>query len=231
MWFATGTSVKYLIIPDKYADITKATGYTFWASGIVITGNYHFGFVDQVKAFASLTVISSNLQAGAPARTVAVEFQDDDDGVWTSLGTLNTSPIQTLYFPADTTGKKLKLRFTLATADSTLTPVIKAYALHGLVAWQRKKQFRFVVRVGSNLRTIHGKVDETLEQVLAGYLKYFGDQAYITMYVSEETTAGAKAESTYYIRFLDMQEQWAYDEVGKRPERHFSVNAVEVRLS
>ena len=49
LWFATGTSVKYLIIPDKYADITKATGYTFGASGYLITGNYDFGFVININ--------------------------------------------------------------------------------------------------------------------------------------------------------------------------------------
>ncbi len=231
LWFITGATVKYLILPDRYADITQATGYNYVASGTLITGYMDFGFVDQVKAYASLFMYSKGLAAGTT--TVAASYEIDDAGSWTSLGTFNTSPQQTLYFPVNTTGRKIRFKFTLSTSSSTSTPELRAYALRGLVAWARKKQFSFVIKAEDNITLLNKAVEETRAHQLAGVLKYFSEQPYVTMKIYEETAVASpsEGESTYYIRILDLSEDWQLQEGDDRPTRVFNVSAVEVKLS
>lgn len=232
-WISTeggASKVRYTILPDKYSDVTTATSYTFQTGGTFTTGTYHMGFVDQDKAYAYLTLFSENLTADL---TVVVGYKLDNDASWTTLGTFNTSPFQTLYFPTNAvkSAKKIRLQFTLATNANTTTPKITAYALHGLVAFTRRHMFDFTVKVSDNVRQLNQTQDNTSGLVLAGNLRDLADQPWVVLKVNRETTAGVPQATTYYVRIVPLSDEWLYDEVGKEPVRVMSIQAMEVKLS
>ena len=65
------------------------------------------------KLLVDVMFTTKNLSSGAGGHTIPVQYSVDSGTTWANLGTaniLNTSPTQTLTFPAGTTGTKVRLR-------------------------------------------------------------------------------------------------------------------------
>ena len=115
------------------------------------------GFVDVDKAYSDLRVRTNNCSA---TQTVDV-YYSIDDGAWTSLGTVNESPYQALTFDIDVYGKKIALRFNLATADSEQTPVLEATALKYLLRPDTIWGWQLPLRAADDERDLTGHRERT----------------------------------------------------------------------
>lgn len=161
LWFAGGNGnniPKYLILPEKYGDIPSVSGYKFDTGWKHYTPTFTGYFIDIPKVWASFTLKTESLLLGT--RTILVEYSVDDGG-WTEIGIFDTSPLQTLYIGHNgVEGKEIRLAFT-GTNGEDVTPIIKGFALHGLLRPEAKKEFQFSVLVGDNLSTRDGQADRS----------------------------------------------------------------------
>ncbi len=125
------------------------------------TGNHYLyesvhdaGFVDVDKAHKALRFRTNNCSA---TQTITVAYSADD-GAFTALGVVNTSPYQELTFAAGVYGKKLQLRFDLATADAAQTPVLEACALKYMLRPTTVWGWQLPILVADDVRQLDGRV-------------------------------------------------------------------------
>lgn len=149
LWMVGTDEVSYIIRPTYYIAPQDDSSYRFCASGTILTPYYNFNFADIDKACFSFTLLSSALATGA--QTVKVEWQKDADTTWTELngvgsGTFSIIPSQTIYFQANTTGKKIRFRLTFATTANTATPVVLGYVGRGRLKPTKRRLFDFTIR-------------------------------------------------------------------------------------
>ena len=229
LWFWTASQIKYLILPDKPSDVTQATGYLFAASGQHYIGKHDFGFRALEKALYQVIIRSSSLGAN---QTIDVYYKLDD-GSWTLLGTANISPSQTLFFPtsAVTKGKEIEFYFDLKTTADTASPKLKSYSAHALLMFQRRVRIQAAIVAADSMRCLDGSTDIRKEFEIAGQLRNAADLGWVLLKLRRETTAGVPEVSSHYIRILSLIDQWGIDKPNSRPERSFSLDAVEVSLS
>ena len=89
---------------------------------------------DVEKSFNTLTLLSEDLST---ASTAIMGYKIDGDTGFTNLATTYTSsPSQTVAFPSGTTGRRIKLRYSLKTSASNATPVVRAHVLRA--SWRPK---------------------------------------------------------------------------------------------
>jgi hypothetical protein len=129
LWIAgkksTTAYIRYLSLADD--DYPTSGTHVFY------TSYFDSNFPSFNKSYHSFELQSESLSANI---TVKVEFQIDG-GSWTELvgtnsGTFtsSTSP-QVKYFQANTYGRKIRFRFTLATNSSTTSPIINGFVVRG----------------------------------------------------------------------------------------------------
>lgn len=152
----------------NYSGATTATVYYALQSlselpyaSFATTGNHYLyssvhdaGFVDVNKAYKALRVRTNNCSA---TQTIAV-YYSIDDGAWTSLGTVNTSPYQELTFSAGVYAKKIQFRFDFATATAAQTPVLEAYALKYMLRPTTVWGWQLPILVADDVRQLDGRV-------------------------------------------------------------------------
>ncbi len=146
-----------LQLPDRTDTPRLATNKNLALSGTLIT-SYWDGNRPQVpKSFNKITLVSEDLSS---TQTVTVAYQIDNDTTWTDINsassTFNSSPSGTIGFNEGVFGKRIRLRFTLATTSSTASPVIKGFALH--MSWRppRVKRWQIVGAVEDDVRLLQG---------------------------------------------------------------------------
>ena len=144
-------------LPDRTDTPRLGTNRNLAASGTLIT-SYWDGNRPQVpKSFNKITLVSEDLSS---TQTVTVAYQIDNNTTWTDINsanaTFNSSPSGTIGFNEGVFGKRIRLRFTLATTSSTASPVIKGFALH--MSWRppRVKRWRIVGAVEDDVRLLQG---------------------------------------------------------------------------
>ena len=224
LWFAGGPAdaPSYIILPDKYGDIPSATGYKFGTGWIHYTPKSSGGFLDIPKMWTSLVLKSTGLVAGT--RTILAEYSVDG-GAWISIGTFDTSPLQTKYISsAGVEGKEIRLRFT-GTNGEDVTPIIEGFALHGLLRPASKKEYRFAVRVANGLTLRDGTVDKA--QTAAGIATELR-AAYRTLPVDLEDWLGT---SSKVVLLNPPAETLILDEAGRPQEAMFTLVCREVILA
>lgn len=124
----SGTTTTYMVkrnsgSPLPFDDYPTSGNHYLYSSKI------HLGLLEIVKCLDRLDVRSFNLQSGAPARTIDVDYQIDDDGTWRDWGTANTSPYQQLDAPSsNNTAKIIQFRYNLQTASSSESPYLDSTA-------------------------------------------------------------------------------------------------------
>jgi hypothetical protein len=109
--------------------VTPVDPLTFGASGTLDSGLVSCGLPGVSKLFKAITIVTSALVS---PQTVKVEYQLEDTGAWTTLGTLSTvgATTATYSFAASTTGRQIAFRVTLTgTAGATTSPVLYELAL------------------------------------------------------------------------------------------------------
>lgn len=109
-----------------YIDIDTNMG----TAGDVLT-SWHEGSEKHVlKTFYSLTLKTENLSA---TKTITPYFKKEFDTSWTALTAITSGSTNTVYFPADTTTKKIQLKFSFASDSATTSPHLLGYRLRDRV--------------------------------------------------------------------------------------------------
>ena len=104
------------------------------------------GFSTDIKSFADVTVKSRNLSAGT--RTIEVWYRVDN-GAWTNLGTLSTSPSQTLTF-TNVNGRELELLLEGISTSGATSPIeYLPITIAATLRPTRKRKYTAFVKVGS----------------------------------------------------------------------------------
>jgi len=147
LWFDVDGEIAFIPIainPRKasqyqYADLCQLE--TAW-----IYGNLK----DVVKYWHSVKLHTENLSGAATTnQIIKVEYKVDDDTTWTHAGYIDTSPIEELDLSSsyNVTGYRIKLRFTLHTADAGITPRIVAAVVKGVIRVEPKKGWHATVLI------------------------------------------------------------------------------------
>jgi hypothetical protein len=102
---------------------------TFGSTGTLTSGLISCGLPGVSKLFRSVTIVTSAI---ASPQTVKVEYQLEDTGAFTTLGTLSAvgATTATYAFPASTVGRQIAFRVTLTgTAGAASSPVLYELAV------------------------------------------------------------------------------------------------------
>ena len=118
----------------------RTTGYTYTTTGTLVTGWMYTSLMDTIKYWHQVKVFSEKASAN---QTIAVEYQTDDatdDTAWTSIDTFTASPIDSAYIGSyNVTGRRFRLRLTLSTTSSSLTPIVKAVLVDTVIRMPVKR--------------------------------------------------------------------------------------------
>ena len=155
---ATLEAVTYrLLMPDRTDTPRLATNRKLALSGTFITSYWDGNRPQVTKSFNKITLISESLSS---TQTVSVAYQIDNNTTWTDIhvdnSTFNSSPSGTIGFNEGVFGKRIRLRFTLATTSVTASPVIRGFALH--MSWRppRVKRWRIMGAIEDDMRLLQG---------------------------------------------------------------------------
>jgi len=153
------------------------------------TSKFDGGLQEIDKCFKSVTLRTNYLAAGT--RTISVEYSLDG-GAWktdltdaggTGDNTVDQSPVQTLYFPSDTTGKQIQLRFNLQTTDSSTSPVLEAFSVKYMLRPVTTWGWRLIVTCAEEEKTLDGRRDSITGKAKLAALRTARDStAPITFY-------------------------------------------------
>jgi hypothetical protein len=143
IWMAyTTTGLRYLKISQNPTD----SGWyyyddpSFTSSGYLETPWIDVGHRDWYKIIDSVLV-----ECRGTMGTVAVAYQADESGTYTTIGTYSATTAGTKDYVATApfAAKKFKLKFTLTAASSASTPIVKYVSAYGAVRPTRVQMFDF----------------------------------------------------------------------------------------
>jgi hypothetical protein len=106
------------------AKLYRVLNNQFGASGVVTSGLIDCALPGVSKLLRSVTIVTAAIVS---PQTIQVEYQLEDAGAWTSLGTLSTvgATTATYSFGANTTARQVAFRVTLSgTAGATTSPIL-----------------------------------------------------------------------------------------------------------
>jgi hypothetical protein len=120
---------------------------TFAASGTLESGLVAFGLPGVSKLLKSVTLVCSAIVS---PQTIKVEYQLEDTGGWTTLGTLSTigATTVTYVFAANTTCRQVAFRLTLTgTAGASVSPTVYQLAVRYVPRPAVTREWELAVRL------------------------------------------------------------------------------------
>jgi len=144
MFFSEGTAIRYFLLPRDAQNPYVDTNYRYASSGDIWLPSEADVFDDVDKAYLSLKMKVDN---ATTARYADVAYAIDS-GAEMTLGRVVSSAPTTLYFPANTQGRRIALHIRLVTDDSTITPRITPFSRHYQLRFTRKRVWKFGLVLG-----------------------------------------------------------------------------------
>lgn len=144
-----------------YASSTFTPHYVYTAR--IDLGNVDFGAPSTTKVFRSVEIWADNLTG--PDRYCEIYYNVDNSGSFTLLGSGNTSPKSTLFFPASdgsyVTGQSIELSLrsyaeAVVINQRLVSPVYKAIVLRAALRPGNAEQITAQIRLGDNMRDRQG---------------------------------------------------------------------------
>jgi hypothetical protein len=157
MFIATGDGVVYVHVPASYADPLSDTNYLYdidTDENGLYTAWIHGNYKMWDKAWHNVTILSSSCAVGV--NTIVVYFRMTDGGAWTLLGTVDASPVKTLYFPASTYGRKLQIRFDFSSSTTLATPVLLGYLVESKLRPPSRRSFEVRLNLDGVVTMLNG---------------------------------------------------------------------------
>jgi hypothetical protein len=139
LWFDYGGDINRIpiaLVPQKDPD------YTYASMSQVETAWIYGNLKDIDKYWHSIKLHTERLSGDKNYnQVIRIEYQVDEDEKWTLAGYITKSPIQELPLSSNynVTGFRIRFRFTLYTANETITPRIIAAVVKGVVRVETKK--------------------------------------------------------------------------------------------
>ena len=202
---STGYLVDSYVIdlPEKsavaYLDPT-ASAATY---GYLRTSTWDGNTPDIDKALLSLTLYTADCDAN---QTIVVSWVGDDQAT-TTLGTFNTSPVQTIFFSSlatpisDAVEKQLSLQF-FFTTDGVTSPKLYDFILHTVLSETPLKTWGVVVVVG-NKRNLLGLQEENSKATQLSAISALEAQDY--PFIMEEDWDGDDSVTENYVRLAGLR--------------------------
>ena len=131
LWMSVGSDIIWIPLSiDPFNH--PGTSYLYCTNGNLITSWMYLGLQDVGKLFNSITMISENVGTD---ETVTISYQKDNDTTWTDVtGTIDTFTEElSLASTPSITGKRIRFKFTLLSADGADTPRIMATVLEAII--------------------------------------------------------------------------------------------------
>ncbi len=125
------------------------SSYTYASTGTIDLPDIDLGFPDEMKTWFSVHIVADGITAG---QTIAVSYGLDGAPPTSPLGTVNNTNIvngsaSLLFFNIPnalvTQGKRLSLRLTLATTNTSLSPQLRAVVVHATLVTQLYRIWTF----------------------------------------------------------------------------------------
>ena len=149
VWISKGSQMVWL--PYSASNPLYVTGYEFTSSGEVIVGGISADFLDVEKFLKELKLYTENLSAGHQTVTVSYQLEEyAPTGSWTSLvAAFDSSPFDSNLFSAtyDVSGRRLWLKFALASDDAEVTPVLRSWVLQCMMRFEVKYMYTLTFRL------------------------------------------------------------------------------------
>lgn len=151
MWYThdTSTDATYYLKLQSLSDFPFADFLTT-GNHYLYTSIHDMGFKKIDKSITEVMVESTNCTAD---RTIVVNYAVDgniDSGSYTSLGTVNESPTETLTFGTTVQFKRIQFRFDFDTDNAAQTPVMRSYSLKYMMRPATNYGYSFDVEVTDN---------------------------------------------------------------------------------
>ena len=129
------------------------------------------GFGQDDKGWLKVVIFADNVSS---TNSITVEEQHDngisDTGSWTAVGsaiTSTTTNTATVSFASGTTGKRLRLRFSLGSSTST-TPILRGFRIYAIPSPDVWWEWEITCRIGTGNTLLNGNPDtETAKTVMA----------------------------------------------------------------
>tara|TARA_R100001530_G_scaffold127485_1_gene96712 strand:- start:1190 stop:3688 length:2499 start_codon:yes stop_codon:yes gene_type:complete len=185
--------------------------------GTFVTSYWDANFPDITKQFTKVTLESESLSS---SNIVGVEYQVDNETSWTSVGSFTTSPSQTISFPTQTTGQRLRLRLTMetttlqSTGQPATTPVVTSIITHAVWSPPRLRRWRFSAYVEDSQQLRNNTTSNELGTAISANLNTMRDQdANVTLYTDVDP-AGVSA------RIVDKVERYVSIDVSNADDEN-----------
>ena len=139
--------------------ITKLNTATYLTTGNVITGIFNGGKSAVNKLWNSITLSFKVMVTG---QTIKVEYSTDDEANWTTIDTISPTANETektLYFPSNTTSKRIQIRLTL-TGGGSNTPTLYDFIVRFLSLPDNRFEWILRLNCSNNLMLLDGKTVE-----------------------------------------------------------------------
>lgn len=137
--------------------------------------------LDELKDFYAVRVYTNN--AGAAAGGEVSIYYSIDGGSWLLLGTVDTSPVEELVLPANTTGYKIQLQAWLEPNGATDTVQVDQVDLVYQPLPDTVNQRQVVIKAARGLRTHTGTTDERSAKTIVAALEALEEELEPWVYV------------------------------------------------
>ena len=145
------------LLPNRTSTPRLGTDSEVIKTGYFTTSYYDGGRPGVYKSLNEISIVSEDVSS---TEKITVHYQVDNATSWTAVNSTSSeftgSPSGTILFDTGIIGKRVRLRFTLETATSTTSPVLKGFILK--MSWrpERLKRWRLTVGMDDNMRTMLG---------------------------------------------------------------------------
>jgi len=214
LWFAYGTNMAYAVLAKAPHYPLGDVLYRFCTEGYLITTFFDAGYDTWQKVFYQLWSIAENLTTGI---TIDVHYWKDTDADWTPLTTITENGVQSVDL-ASLSCKKIRLKFTLKSDNSEVTPILREFIYRGVLQPEITKTLDFTVILGqsdsrkpsTDLAFLESGRTATAPITLKD--NRFGTTKYITFLPNSpmeiEATDEASKQPSYRARILAQQLNW-----------------------
>ena len=216
LYFSAGTNIRWLILPRSSPNPLHDSACRYASSGTFFPGQFFADFSREVKAWLSWHLVAERLDTG---QTVKHSYRVTDDGSFSDLVTYSTDPGGQQPFATNVASRMIDTRLTLATTDSSKTPVVRLNQTRYAVRFPYKRRIQFAVRIEDYQSTLTGRRSESAQTLESRIRSSCSSSAPVTL-------SNPFGESIDVVP-IDGRLFLVKDEVGRAVEWAFFVEAVE----
>lgn len=176
------------------------------------------GFPDEEKIAFYIRVVADNIAPGG--QTISVAYAADGASSYTTLGTVTQTPTQDLTFPTALAFKRLALRMTFTTTDTTKTPILLSVSVR--VSINPKQYATWSLDATVPEGTMKTLADSQLDVQAQTANFWSAYEAGLPVLYQD------RWQNLWWVRILDMTETWNIDEVLRTPTVTWSFVLLEV---